>query len=130
MPIKDKKPQQRRTANWIFLVISAVLVISTFLPSSFSQAAEKVPYSAFITQVKEHKVASASVGEKQIQYQLEPGGAVYETMPVFDLNLPTLLQENGVEFSAQPASGNAWFGRPPELGNSAADFCSGYGVFS
>ncbi|KPQ36457.1 MAG: cell division protease FtsH [Phormidesmis priestleyi Ana] len=110
MPIKDKKPQQRRTANWIFLVISAVLVISTFLPSSFSQAAEKVPYSAFITQVKEHKVASASVGEKQIQYQLEPGGAVYETMPVFDLNLPTLLQENGVEFSAQPASGNAWFG--------------------
>lgn len=110
MPVKDKKPQQRKRANWILLAISAVLVISTFLPNSFSQAADQVPYSTFISQVKEHQVTSASVGEKQIQYQLEEGGAVYETTPVFDLNLPTLLQDNGVKFSATPPSGNAWFG--------------------
>ncbi|MEM9089686.1 MAG: ATP-dependent zinc metalloprotease FtsH [Cyanobacteria bacterium P01_F01_bin.53] len=108
MPIKDKSPQQRKTANWIFLVITAMLVISTFLPTSFSQRAEPVPYSTFIDQVKEHQVVSADVGEKQIHYQLEEGGAVYETMPVFDLNLPTVLQENGVEFSATPPSGTAW----------------------
>ncbi len=111
MPIKDKEPQQRRKrANWILLAISAVLLISTFLPNSFSQAAEQVPYSTFISQVKEHQVTSASVGEKQIQYQLEEGGALYQTTPVFDLNLPTLLQDNDVQFSATPPSGNAWFG--------------------
>ncbi|MGB7088165.1 MAG: ATP-dependent zinc metalloprotease FtsH [Phormidesmis sp.] len=110
MPIKDKKPPQRRTANWIFLAISAVLLISTFLPASFGQTAERVPYSTFMTQVENHQVANAKVGEKQIQYQLEEGGAVYETTPLFDLNLPTVLQENGVEFSAPPPSGSAWFG--------------------
>ena len=123
MPVKDKKPQQRKTANWIFLALSAVLVISTFLPNSFSQAAERVPYSSFISQVKDHQVSSAQVGEKQILYrlkdgqlqgnqledgQLETGGPVYETTPVFDLNLPTLLQENGVEFSAAAPSGTSW----------------------
>jgi cell division protease FtsH len=111
MPIKDKKPQtQRRTANWIFFAISAVLLISTFLPTSLGQAANRVPYSTFISQVKDHQVTSASVGEKEIQYQLEAGGAVYETTPVFDLNLPTLLQDNGVEFSAPPPAANAWLG--------------------
>ena len=111
MPIKkDKKPQQRKAANWVLIAISAVLLISTFLPNSFSQKAERVPYSTFVDQVKAHAVVSANVGEKQIQYQLEEGGAVYETTPVFDLNLPTLLQDNGVEFSAPAPSGNAWFG--------------------
>lgn len=111
MPIKkDKKPQQRKAANWVLIAISAVLLISTFLPNSFSQKAERVPYSTFIDQVKAQEVLSANVGEKQIQYQLEEGGAVYETTPVFDLNLPTLLQDNGVEFSAPAPSGNAWFG--------------------
>ncbi|MEL7349811.1 MAG: ATP-dependent zinc metalloprotease FtsH [Cyanobacteria bacterium J06649_5] len=109
MPIKDKSPQQKKTANWIFIAITAVLVISTFLPTSFSQTAERVPYSTFISQVKAHRVTNAKVGEKQIQYQLEAGGAVYETNPVFDLNLPTMLQDNGVEFSATPPSGSAWF---------------------
>jgi cell division protease FtsH len=109
MPIKDKKPQQRRVANWVFLAISAVLIISTFLPNSFNPPAARVPYSTFIAQVQNHQVTSASIGDKQIQYQLEPGGEVYETTPVFDLNLPTLLQENGVEFAAKPPSGNAWF---------------------
>ncbi|MEL7069312.1 MAG: ATP-dependent zinc metalloprotease FtsH [Cyanobacteria bacterium J06581_3] len=108
MPIKDKKPTQRK-ANWVFLVLSAFLLISTFLPASLGQAQQKVPYSTFIDQVKAHEVANASVGEKTISYQTESGGAVYQTAPVFDLNLPTLLQDNGVEFSATPPSGNQWF---------------------
>lgn len=133
MPIKDKKAQPRKTANWIFLAISAVLIISTFLPTSFSQTAERVPYSTFIDQVKAHQVSSVNIGEKQILYQLndrlndrlndgpisdgslsnrsaESQGKVYETTPVFDLNLPTLLQDNDVQFSATPPAGNAWFG--------------------
>ncbi|MEL6604780.1 MAG: ATP-dependent zinc metalloprotease FtsH, partial [Cyanobacteria bacterium J06614_10] len=110
MPVKDKKPQTRRASNWIFLILSAVLIISTFLPPSFGQPQETIPYSTFISQVKAHQVTSASVGEKAIRYQLEEGGPVYATNPVFDLNLPTLLQENGVEFSATPPAGNQWFG--------------------
>ncbi len=109
MPIKDKKPPQKKASNWVFLILSAVLLISTFLPQSLGSAKEKVPYSTFITQVKDHQVTSASVGEKNISYQLEEGGAVYTTNPVFDLNLPTMLQENGVEFSATPPNSNQWF---------------------
>ena len=107
MPIKEKKLPQKK-ANWAFLILSAVLLISTFLPQSFGQAENKVPYSTFISQVEAHQVSSASVGEKAIRYQLEGDGAMYSTNPVFDLNLPTMLQENGVEFSAQP-QGNQWF---------------------
>ena len=112
MPIKDKKsassPEKRKKINWVFLILSAVLLISTFVPPSFSQAQTQTPYSTFISQVKDHQVASASVGEKVIRYQLEEGGEVYTTNPVFDLNLPTLLQENGVEFAATPPDGNQW----------------------
>ena len=109
MPIKDKKSSQRKTFNWIFLVFSGLLLLSTFLPPSLGQTAEKVPYSNFINQVKEHQVTNAAVGEKSIQYKLSDG-TVYETTPVFDLNLPTLLQDNGVEFSATPPAGNQWLG--------------------
>jgi cell division protease FtsH len=108
MPIKEKQPRQQ--INRILLAISAVLVISTFLPHSLSPAAEPVPYSTFITQVKDHQVAIATIGDQQIQYRLQSDadGALYETMPLLDLNLPTLLQDNGVEFSATPPAGNAW----------------------
>ncbi len=109
MPIKGKKPPQKKVSNWVFLILSGVLLISTFLPQSLSQATEKVPYSTFISQVKDHQVTSASVGEKSISYQLEEGGTLYATNPVFDLNLPTTLQENGVEFSATPPASNQWF---------------------
>ncbi|MEL6456197.1 MAG: ATP-dependent zinc metalloprotease FtsH, partial [Cyanobacteria bacterium J06623_5] len=74
------------------------------------QTQETVPYSTFISQVKEHKVTSAAVGEKAIRYQLAEDGPIYATNPVFDLNLPALLQENGVEFSATPPAGNQWLG--------------------
>ena len=110
MPIKDKKPQQRKAANWVFLLLSALLIGSTLVPPSFGQTAERTPYSTFISQVQNHQVASASVGDKTITYRLEGGDATYTTAPVFDLNLPTVLQENGVEFSATPPSGTAWIG--------------------
>ena len=86
------------------------MLISTFLPPSLGQVQEKVPYSTFISQVQNHQVTSASVGEKTIRYQLEAGGPIYTTNPVFDLNLPTVLQENGVEFAATPPANNQWFG--------------------
>ena len=110
MPIKDKKAPQKKASNWVFLILSVVLLVSTFLPPSFGQTPERVPYSTFIAQVNEHQVVSASVGDKVIRYQLEENGPVYTTNPVFDLNLPTLLQEKGVEFSATPPDGNQWFG--------------------
>jgi cell division protease FtsH len=151
MPIKDQKPKMRvRRANWIFLALSAILIVSSFLPGSFRPNATQVPYSTFISQVKAHQVSKASVGEKQIIYQLnnsqlnssqlnngqlnngelnngelnngelrtapslngqnseQANNAFYTTTPVFDLNLPNLLQDNGVEFSAAAPAGNAW----------------------
>jgi ATP-dependent Zn protease len=71
------------------------------------------PYSMFIHQVQEHEVVRASVGQEEIRYQVkdvqgEPG-QVYSTTPIFDLQLPTLLEQNGVEFSATPPPQNRWF---------------------
>ncbi|MEO0647896.1 MAG: ATP-dependent zinc metalloprotease FtsH, partial [Cyanobacteria bacterium J06650_10] len=112
MPIKDKKSPtnkgQKKKINWVFLILSAALLISTFVPPSFGQSQTQTPYSTFISQVKDHQVATASVGEKVIRYQLEADGEVFTTNPVFDLNLPTMLQENGVEFAATPPDGNQW----------------------
>lgn len=67
----------------------------------------------FIHRVQEQEVLKASVGQDEIRYQLkdengEPG-QVYETTPIFDLQLPRVLEENGVEFAAVPPPQNQWF---------------------
>lgn len=114
MPIKDSRPpRSRQILNWVFLALSGLLVISLFLPGPFGESVPKTPYSMFIHQVEEHEVVRAQVGENEIRYQVkdesgEPG-QVYSTTPILDLQLPTVLQENGVEFSAQPPPANRWF---------------------
>jgi cell division protease FtsH len=53
------------------------------------------------------------VGQNQIRYQLkgegDHSGQVLATTPIFDLQLPKLLEEKGVEFAATPPPKNGWF---------------------
>jgi cell division protease FtsH len=64
--------------------------------------------------VQDQEVARVSVGQNEIRYQLkeEEGkpGQVLATTPIFDLELPKLLEEKGVEFAATPPPKNRWFG--------------------
>jgi len=115
MPVKKEPqpPRSRQLINLVFLLSTAFLMVNLLFPEAFGSSIPREPYSMFIHRVQEHEVIKASVGQDEIRYQVadangEPG-QVYETTPIFDLQLPQVLQDNGVEFAAVPAQ-NKWFG--------------------
>jgi len=113
MKEQPKLPRSRIIANVLLVVSGLFLLLNFFLPGSFASRPPGVPYSLFIHQVQEGEVSRASVGQNQILYELktensEPG-QVFATTPIFDLELPKLLEQKGVEFAAAPAPKNTWF---------------------
>ncbi|XPM54052.2 MAG: ATP-dependent metallopeptidase FtsH/Yme1/Tma family protein [Leptolyngbya sp. IPPAS B-1204] len=76
------------------------------MPNLFGPSIPRVPYSLFIHQVQDQEVTRVSVGQNEIRYQLkgeaDQPGQVLSTTPIFDLELPKLLEANGVEFAAAP----------------------------
>ncbi|MCU0551761.1 MAG: ATP-dependent metallopeptidase FtsH/Yme1/Tma family protein, partial [Leptolyngbya sp. Prado105] len=115
MAIKESPtpPRSRLIANILLAVSGAFLLVNLFLPNLFGPQIPGVPYSLFIHQVQAGEVSQVSVGQNQIRYQLktEDGtpGQVFSTTPIFDLELPKLLEEKGVEFAATPPPRNGWF---------------------
>lgn len=115
MAIKDQPqpPRSRQIGNILLLVSGVFLLINLFLPNLFGPSVPRVPYSLFIHQVQDQEVERVSVGQNEIRYQLkadtEQPGQVLATTPIFDLELPKLLEQNGIEFSAAPPPKNGWF---------------------
>jgi cell division protease FtsH len=121
MAIKDQPqpPRSRQIGNILLLVSGLFLLANIFLPNLFGASVPRVPYSLFIHQVQDHDVARVSVGQNEIRYQLKGDevqgegeakpGQVLATTPIFDLELPKLLEEQGVEFAAAPPPKNGWF---------------------
>jgi len=115
MAIKDqpRPPRSRLIGNILLLLSGLFLLANLFLPQLFGSTIPQVPYSLFIHQVQQQEVTSVFVGQNQIQYQLKgedsKPGQVLTTTPIFDLELPKLLEEKGVEFAAAPAAKNSWF---------------------
>ncbi|MBW4660847.1 MAG: ATP-dependent zinc metalloprotease FtsH4 [Drouetiella hepatica Uher 2000/2452] len=116
MAIKDQPqpPRSRQIGNILLLVSGLFLLANVLLPSLLGPAVPKVPYSLFIDQVQDKEVARVSVGQNEIRYQLKEAdgqpGQLFSTTPIFDLELPKRLEDNGVEFAAAPPPKNAWFG--------------------
>ncbi|MBI4781569.1 MAG: ATP-dependent metallopeptidase FtsH/Yme1/Tma family protein [Oscillatoriophycideae cyanobacterium NC_groundwater_1537_Pr4_S-0.65um_50_18] len=116
MAIKDQPqpPRSRQIGNILLLVSGLFLLANVFLPGLLGPAIPKVPYSLFIDQVQDKEVARVSVGQNEIRYQLKEAdgqaGQLFSTTPIFDLELPKRLEDNGVEFAAAPPPKNAWFG--------------------
>jgi cell division protease FtsH len=114
MPIKKQpNPPRSRLFGNIFLILGAVFLIVNFiLPFLIGPQIPGVPYSLFIHQVQEGEVARVQVGQNQIRFQLKTGdeqaGSVFSTTPIFDLGLPKLLEDKGVEFAAAPPPKNGW----------------------
>ena len=114
MPIKKQpNPPRSRLFGNIFLILGAVFLIVNFiLPFIVGPQIPGVPYSLFIHQVQEGEVARVQVGQNQIRFQLKTGdeqaGSVFSTTPIFDLGLPKLLEDKGVEFAAAPPPKNGW----------------------
>jgi cell division protease FtsH len=115
MPVnKDPQPpRSRQIINIAFLVVSGFLLLNLLLPGLFGPQMPKEPYSMFIHRVQDQEVLRASVGQDEIRYQVkdENGqpGEVYTTTPIFDLQLPQVLEDNGVEFGAIPPPKGQWF---------------------
>ncbi|MBF2003682.1 MAG: ATP-dependent zinc metalloprotease FtsH4 [Synechococcales cyanobacterium M58_A2018_015] len=116
MAIKDQPPQpsrSRQIGNILLLVSSVFLVVNLLFPNLFAPPIPRVPYSLFIHQVQDQEVARVSVGQNEIRYQLkgegDQPGQILATTPIFDLELPKRLEENGVEFAATPPSRSGWF---------------------
>ncbi|MDG2991394.1 ATP-dependent zinc metalloprotease FtsH4 [Candidatus Synechococcus calcipolaris G9] len=115
MAVKNspQPPRSRLIGNILLLAGLVFLSINLLFPQIFSQGPAQVPYSMFIHQVQEGDVTSAYVGQNQIRYQLKGDeknpGQILATTPIFDLELPKLLEAKGVEFAAAPPPGNRWF---------------------
>jgi ATP-dependent metalloprotease FtsH len=114
MAIKDQPqpPRFRQISNILLLLSSLFLLANIFLPNLFGPQIPQVPYSLFVHQVQEQDVVRASVGQNEIRYQLkgegDKPGQVLSTTPIFDMDLPKLLEEKGVEFAAAPPAQNGW----------------------
>ncbi|MDF5717217.1 MAG: ATP-dependent zinc metalloprotease FtsH4 [Rhizonema sp. NSF051] len=115
MPIKKQPtPTPNRLVSNTFLLLAVLFLIVNFiLPFVLGPQIPGVPYSLFIHQVQAGEVERVQVGQNQIQFQLKTvdgkAGSVFSTTPIFDLGLPKLLEEKGVEFAAAPPPKNGWF---------------------
>jgi cell division protease FtsH len=116
MPIKEQRqpPRSRQIGNILLIVSGLFLLANLLLPTFLGPRIPQVPYSLFIHQVQEGEVARVSVGQNQIRYQLKQDAdqpnSVLSTTPIFDLELPKLLEAKGVEFAATPPAKNGWLG--------------------
>jgi cell division protease FtsH len=117
MPIRNEDPKGPRSWNFgnILLLIGAgLLIFNLVFPLVSGPQIPQVPYSMFVHQVKSGKVEKAYVGQDQIRYKLKEGiesedSSVLSTTPIFDLELPKMLEANKVEFAAQPPQRGNWF---------------------
>ncbi|MCY3654936.1 MAG: ATP-dependent zinc metalloprotease FtsH [Cyanobacteria bacterium MAG IRC1_bin_28] len=104
---QDNNEPRRRfgLVNLILVGVGVLLLLSSFLPRPTGQV-PRVPYSLFIDQVSDERVARAYITQDQIRYELkqpmdgEP--SLLATTPIFDMDLPQRLERHGVEFAAAP----------------------------
>ncbi|PSB23219.1 cell division protein FtsH [filamentous cyanobacterium CCP2] len=110
---QPQTPRSRQIGNVLLIISGLLLILNIILPNFFGPPIPRVPYSLFIDQVQDGEVARVSVGQNEIRYQLKPEGEetgqVFATTPIFDLELPKRLEENGIEFAATPPPKNGWF---------------------
>ncbi|WP_414548687.1 ATP-dependent zinc metalloprotease FtsH [Anabaena sp. CCY 0017] len=112
----NKPPKTRQFGGSLLILLSFLLLLNLVVPSLFGQRQTQVPYSEFIAQVQNNQVEQAVVGSDRIEYTIKtqtPEGEtveqVFTTTPVaLDLDLPKILREHNVEFTAPPPSENAW----------------------
>ncbi|HZG40313.1 MAG TPA: ATP-dependent zinc metalloprotease FtsH [Nodosilinea sp.] len=116
MPVKKdpQTPRSRQIANIVLWAATGLLLLNIVFSGVFGNQTAREPYSMFIHRIQEQEVMRASVGQNEIRYQIkdpttgEPGD-IYTTTPIFDLQLPQLLEDNGVEFAAVPPPKGQWF---------------------
>lgn len=110
---KLKPPEVRRFGGSIFILFFVLLLLNLFLAQG--PRYPHVSYSEFMNQVEAERVDWAIVSPDRIQYALKADQAGetaqrgFVTTPVaIDLDLPKLLREHHVNFTAPPPNPLGW----------------------
>ena len=108
-----KTPEPGGFGRSLIVFLLWLLLLNLFLSREVGH--REIPYSQFIDQVEAGQVASAKIGTERIVYELKPNPAAkqpsqeFVTTPVpLDLELPKVLREHKVEFSALPPGNTGW----------------------
>lgn len=111
---KPTKTPESRQMGWSMIVTAICLILfSLFLPTTPNKSQ---PYSEFINQVESDRVERVTIGSSYIEYVLKPKLVNSESEQTFitnivkqDTELPKLLHQHQVEFSAASTSnGGVW----------------------
>ncbi|PSM49661.1 cell division protein FtsH [Chroococcidiopsis sp. CCALA 051] len=115
------KPPRVRQFGGSLLILLTVLLLLNFIVPSFGARQPQVAYSDFIAQVEANRVDRAIVGGDRIEFTLKadpnqpesslPANQVLTTTPVaIDLDLPKILRDHNVKFTAPAPSNSGWIG--------------------
>ncbi len=111
---KPGKAPDSQQVNWSMIIMAIFFIIfSLFLPATSNKSQ---PYSEFINQVESDRVERVTIGSTHIEYVLKPELVNSEAEQIFitgiveqDTELPKLLHQHQVEFSAEKSNGGgAW----------------------
>ncbi len=111
---KPAKTSELKQISWSMIVTAVCLIIfSLFLPTT---ADRTQPYSEFINRVESDRVERVTIGSTHIEYILKPESMTSDSEQIFvtrivkqDTELPKLLHQHQVEFSASSANQDgAW----------------------
>ncbi|MFW6264020.1 MAG: ATP-dependent zinc metalloprotease FtsH [Cyanobacteriota bacterium] len=112
-----KKPKPKQFGDSLLIFLISLFVLNFGILPALEPKPPQVPYSKFIEQVEAGKVERAIITPERIQYVLksesgsgEASSEIFVTTPIMDLDLPKILREYDVEFSAPPPSKWEWLG--------------------
>lgn len=109
-PSRRIKPPKIRHLAGSFLLWFGLLMLINWV--AFEQTKpEQIPYSDFVAQVEADRVANAVISSSRIEYSLKNAQSdrVLVTTPIaIDLELPKLLREHKVKFSARSHDETSW----------------------
>lgn len=111
---KTTKTPQSNYIRWSTLLTALCLILfSLFIPTTPHKSQ---PYSEFINQIESDRVERVTIGSSHIEYVLKPELVTNESEQIFvtaivkqDTELPKLLQQHEVEFSATPSNDSDGF---------------------
>jgi cell division protease FtsH len=99
---------QRNIALWAVIVLSVLVLFNMWNGTAGGTAAQKIPYSQFIKDVREGRVTEVVIQGDQI-HGSAAGQKFETTAPTYDPELIKRLEEKGVRFSAQSEQqGSLW----------------------
>ncbi|HEY9652099.1 MAG TPA: ATP-dependent metallopeptidase FtsH/Yme1/Tma family protein, partial [Coleofasciculaceae cyanobacterium] len=114
---RTNSPEPRQFGRGLIILWMWILLLNLFLFRGTESP--RVPYSEFINQVEANKVKSAVLGTDRIEYVLKSAQPTHPSAPesaqefitrpvTLDTDLPRILREHHVEFSAAPSNSVGW----------------------